>query len=503
MKPVQRVKSWNKGSKDQEENQSSYISPSRYKMSPYLTIYFTRTETISDEGSSTATVTVTATTTSTASIATDPYYLSVSLLLHMNGTNGSTTFIDSSPSPKTVTANGSAAMSTAVSKFGGASGAFDGSSDYLSIPTSSDFAFGTGDFTIEMWLYRTAANQQHLYEGRNGTTVNTILLYLDNAPAYLAYYANGAQRISTTSTPALNTWVHIAVARSGNSTKLFMDGVQVGSTYTDSLTYAAPTTSLYIGTNDVASGSFVNGYIDDLRVTKGIARYTSNFTVPAIEHPDVAESDTYFSSVSLLMPMNGVNGSTTFTDYSSLSNSITVNGNSSISTTKYKWGGSSGLFDGTTDWLYAPVGSVNFGTGDFTVEGWFNWASLTNGGLFQVYPGTPPNTTGGVAVGYDGVDFQIYSGNANYSRNYTPTTNTWYHVALVRNSSSLTLYVNGVAQGASLTDTTNYGGNGINVGLYYGSGYTFNGNINDFRVTTGVARYTANFTPPTASFPLS
>jgi hypothetical protein len=201
--------------------------------------------------------------------------------------------------------------------------------------------------------------------------------------------------------------------------------------------------------------------------------------------------------------MNGTNGSTTFTDYSSLSNSVTVNGNTQISTAQYKWGGSSGLFDGTTDWLYAPVGTTNFGTSNFTVEGWFRWTSLTNGGLFQVYPGTPANTTSGVAVGYDGTDFQIYSGGANYARNYTPTTGTWYHVALVRNSGSLTLYVNGVAQGASLSDTTNFAGNGINIGLYYGSGFTFNGNMNDFRVTAGVARYTANFTPPTASFPLS
>jgi hypothetical protein len=212
-------------------------------------------------------------------------------------------------------------------------------------------------------------------------------------------------------------------------------------------------------------------------------------------------SDPYYSSVSLLLPMNGANGSTTFTDYSPAPNTITVNGNTQISTARFKWGGSSGLFDGTTDWLYSPVGTGDFGTGDFTIEGWFNWVSLTNGGLFHVYPGTPPNSVAGVAVGYDGTDFQIYSGTTNYGRTYTPTVNTWYHVALVRNSSSLTLYVSGVAQGASISDGVNYGGNGVNVGLYYGSGFTFNGYVNDFRVTIGVARYTSNFTPPTGPFP--
>lgn len=214
--------------------------------------------------------------------------------------------------------------------------------------------------------------------------------------------------------------------------------------------------------------------------------------------------DPSYSSVTLLLPMNGANGSTTFTDYSPLANTITVNGNTQISTAQSKWGGSSGLFDGTTDWLYAPVGTGDFG-GDFTVEGWFNWSALSNGGLFHVYPGTPANSLTGLAVGYDGTALQIYSGGTNYTRAYTPTVGVWYHVALVRvvsASSAVTLYVGGVAQGASITDPTIFGGNGVNVGLYYGSGFTFNGYMNDFRVTTGVARYTSNFTPPTSPFPI-
>jgi hypothetical protein len=166
------------------------------------------------------------------------------------------------------------------------------------------------------------------------------------------------------------------------------------------------------------------------------------------------------------------------------------------------------LFDGTTDWLYSPVGTGNF-DGDFTIEGWFRWASLTNGGLFHVYPGTPPNSVAGVAVGYDGTDFQIYALDSSNARAYTPTVGVWYHIALVRDvgvevgGSFLTLYVDGVAQGATISDPTIFGGNGINIGLYYGSGFTFNGYIDDFRVTTGVARYTSNFTPPTGPFPLT
>jgi hypothetical protein len=178
--------------------------------------------------------------------AVDEYFDNVSLLLHGDGTNGSTTIIDSSPSPKTVTAVGNAQISTAQSKFGGASILLDGSFDYLSVATSADLGFGTGDFTIETWFWRAGSGQQHIYEGRRNTTVNTPLLYL-NGSTQLTYYANGAVRISSTSVPPANTWCHVAVCRGSGSTRLFLDGVQVGSTYSDSINYAAPSVSLYLG----------------------------------------------------------------------------------------------------------------------------------------------------------------------------------------------------------------------------------------------------------------
>jgi hypothetical protein len=211
-----------------------------------------------------------------------------------------------------------------------------------------------------------------------------------------------------------------------------------------------------------------------------------------------AITEPYYSSTTLLLPMDG-----SFADYSPLANTITVNGNTQISTAQSKWGGASGLFDGTTDWLYSPVGTGDF-DGDFTIEGWFRWSSLTNGGLFHVYPGTPANSLTGLALGYDGSSFQVYAVGASNGRAYTPTVGVWYHIALVRTVSGgsfLTLYVDGVAQGATISDSTVFGGNGVNIGLYYGSGFTFNGYIDDFRVTTDVARYTSDFTPPTGPFP--
>lgn len=214
----------------------------------------------------------------------DANYSNVSLLLHGDGPNGSTIFTDNSPSPKTVTAAGNAQISTAQSKFGGSSIAFDGSGDRLTIPTSSAFEFGASDFTIELWLYRVGTGQQHLYEGRDNSVINRPLLYL-NASTQLAYYANGAVVISTTAVPTPNDWSHIAICRGSGSSRLFLNGTQVGSTYSDSISYAAPGSVLIIGAND-AYGTVLNGYIDELRITKGVARYTSNFAVPSEPFPN-------------------------------------------------------------------------------------------------------------------------------------------------------------------------------------------------------------------------
>ena len=216
----------------------------------------------------------------------DPQYGSVSLLLHGNGTNGSTTITDNSPSPKTVTAVGNAQISTAQSKFGGASIAFDGTGDYLTVPTSSAFEYGLGDFTVEMWLFRVGSGQQHLYEGRQNSTTNRFLFYLSPINR-LTYYANGANVIESAAVPTANAWSHVAVTRASGTTKIFLDGTQAGSSYSDTISYAAPTSVLYFGCNDAGSGSFLNGYIDDLRITKGIARYTANFTPPAAPFPDI------------------------------------------------------------------------------------------------------------------------------------------------------------------------------------------------------------------------
>lgn len=207
----------------------------------------------------------------------DPYFSNVVLGLHCDGTNGSTTFTD--VTGKIVTPAGNAQISTAQSKFGGASAYLDGSGDYLLVSSSSDFAFGTGDFTVEFWMYCSAFSACNLIDirpvgGGNGAYG---AIYLPNATE-IRYYS-GADIISATHGFATSTWHHVALCRSSGATKLYLNGVQGGSTYTDNTSYlAAP---IVVGASaHTLTDAFYNGYIDDLRITKGVARYTANFTPP-------------------------------------------------------------------------------------------------------------------------------------------------------------------------------------------------------------------------------
>ena len=219
----------------------------------------------------------------------DEYWANVSLLLHMDGSNGSTTFTDSSSNAFTVTANGNAQISTAQSKFGGASGLFDGTGDWLSIPEASALEL-SADFTIECWIRTSSTSDMVIGSSKNGT--NTQILRINSgssgnldfyAPVYGWVYQGVAAGITT------STWHHLALTRSGSNTRMFVDGVQKGTTVTDwTGTIAMDIVgALFIGGSHYTAPAIdFNGYIDDLRITKGVARYTANFTAPAAAFPD-------------------------------------------------------------------------------------------------------------------------------------------------------------------------------------------------------------------------
>jgi hypothetical protein len=206
---------------------------------------------------------------------------SVSLLLHGNGANGSTTIVDSSPSPKTVTAFGNAQISTAQSKFGGASIAFDGSGDYLE---STALSIGTDEsYTIEAWVRFNSS------QGTFGPICSIGDWNTANGFALVSYAGNWALSVGTSfnlgiTAYSANAWNHVAVTRANQTSNDFwLNGTKIATLNNG---------TLFSGTIGVgkATGPFtamLDGYIDDFRITKGVARYTANFTPPTAPFPDI------------------------------------------------------------------------------------------------------------------------------------------------------------------------------------------------------------------------
>jgi hypothetical protein len=215
----------------------------------------------------------------------DPYRSNVSLLLHGDGANGNTTITDNSPTPKTVTAVGNAQISTAQSKFGGASIAFDGTGDSVLCPANSAFDFGTDNLTIEAFIYPTATGTRNLWSQRS-TTSNGISFRFANGKLNFFYDNVGSGNLNGATTLDLNSWSHVALTREGNVFKLWLNGTLDGTSGTIT---AAVTSNITprIGANAADNLEAFSGYIDEFRVTKGVARYTSTFTPPTAAFPDI------------------------------------------------------------------------------------------------------------------------------------------------------------------------------------------------------------------------
>jgi len=205
---------------------------------------------------------------------------------------------------KTVTVNGDAQLDTGRKQLGTASLLLDGTGDYLTLNGSSDFGFGTGDFTLEGFVYLdNTASAQILFDFRQSAIVEVAPVVYFNGTD-LTYYVNNVAVI--TSTIAAGNWYHIAVVRSGTSTRMYVNGSQVGSTYNDTNDYGT-TKPLVIGAN-LNGAADLAGSIDEVRISKGVARYTgASFTVPTAEF--TADVNT-----SLLLHFNGLDGSTDIFD---------------------------------------------------------------------------------------------------------------------------------------------------------------------------------------------
>ena len=200
----------------------------------------------------------------------DPNFLNVSLLLHGNGTNGSTTITDNSPSPKTVTAVGNAQISTAQSKFGGASIYLDGTGDWLTTPSSNDFAYGTGAFTLEGWLNpATITGADRIIWDQRLTPADIGIVFFIDSSGRLNSYQGGALRANSGSLLLQsNVWQHFAYVRNAGVLSVYIGG-QFGGSATLAGSLTSPGT-VRIGVRQ--DNLFLySGYIDDLRITKGVA----------------------------------------------------------------------------------------------------------------------------------------------------------------------------------------------------------------------------------------
>jgi len=224
----------------------------------------------------------------------DPYFSNVTCLLHFDGSNGGTTFADSSGNC-TIAGNANATTTTSQVKYGTASLNCSAGTSYVyvSSATTGVMNFGTGDFTIECWLYRTVTGSRDFIcdSRQNSGNTGACSFRVDTDDKLEILASASAQIVKSAGTVPINQWVHVAAARAGTTLRLFIDGTLDGSA-TNSTSFVDDTNGTYppiIATTGFTWGSTtpaLNGYMDDFRITKGVARYTASFTPPTFAFPD-------------------------------------------------------------------------------------------------------------------------------------------------------------------------------------------------------------------------
>ena len=346
---------------------------------------------------------------------------------------------------------------------------FDGTQDYVTVNSSTDFDFGTGAFTVECWYqpkFDTAGSSMiMLYDiGSNHVRVRfksgSIRAQLGSETQIL-YNISGSSLDQT-------TWYHSALTRDGTgNVKLFHNGSVVGS-YGGS-TYNVGSTSLRIGNINLAtSGYRFTGYISNFRVVKGTAVYTSGFT-PSTS-PLTAVTNTKLLTAQRSTPLNVTSGS------------IHLNGGR----------------------LQTTSSDFTLGTGDFTIETWFKYgisALSDNDYLIDLESGKLQfYFTGGEIVARIG-------GSNTYTVRYdlvadlegNLNTNRFYHLALVRNGSNTTIFLDGIQKANQNSSAFNHTGTSLTIGSHVNGNYQWYGYITDFRIVKGRAVYTGEFTPPSGA----
>jgi hypothetical protein len=402
---------------------------------------------------------------------------------------------------------------------------FDGTGDYLTVPDSADWDFGTGDFTIELW-YRfnaIAGGQDPFFNFQDFATIAGWKVAQSGGNLYV--HNNNTQLSAPAWAPVTNRWYHIALCRSGSTARIFVDGVQLDS-FSNSSNMTGGTSGVIIGTY---SGTYLNGWMKQVRISNS-ARYTAAFT-PS-QTPFVADSNT-----KLLIAGNESNGVTTFVDTETTPKTITTNGNCVISyETDYRetifkddgntghkpyglsnsrpkvdflapFGNGAAIFDGTGDYLTAADSADwDYGTGDFAHAYWFRFPTTPASCGFLETGRTDGVENLGVHTYWFSVtnNFYIRVNATDYlTHSFTPVGNVWYYAELNRSGTDLKLYINGSQIGSTHTDSNNVTGGtvGASVGsMQPAPASLFNGMMDNIVVVKGAALHTTTFNPPTEDY---
>lgn len=412
----------------------------------------------------------------------DPYIDKVVSLMPFRGLDGSTVFVDRMG--KVWTASGTPKISSTQKQFTGTSGEFTNTTSDILTSTHADYVLGTADFTIECFTYMKAV------AGVNG---QAIFAFGSN----LVYYTSGGLAFFNGSANAISggayvegVWKHIALVRAAGVLSLYLGGVKLGG-----IAYTVNVVSTTIAIGKYNTNNPLNGYIDDFRITKGVARYTSNFTPPNKEN--YLPTDPYIDNVVSLLHFSKYFRDATGAQWEALNGAV-------ISSTQNKFWGSSAYSPGTGGARIHRKDALGTITGDFTVEFWLYYTGVGSVRFFSTYPLGSTSEPNFVIQCQDtsGTQLAIYSNGGNSIIGTVPSIlNAWHHVALSRKGSDIKLFLDGAQVGSTYAFSGTYLMSDINLMFNAYSSQSTGGYIQDLRVTKGVARYTANFTPPNYPHP--
>ena len=404
----------------------------------------------------------------------------VLLLTSCDGLDASIDFFDRSPYERPLSPVNDAQVDTAVKKFGtGALFTSGTTGSYLQFPNASEFNFGTDDFTIEGWIYPTTGRSA-LFDCQK--TANAFQLWLSTPVAGVLRILNAD--VITGIAFTQNAWQHILIQRTGVDLIVAVEGIQQGSTYNIGTTALDFSSDTGIGGSTVSNTAFA-GSIDEVRITKGLARYdTLPFTPPTDVFPDEApDGDIYWHDVQLLLHCDGTDNATAFPDASDNDIIVTAVGNAHVDTTIKKWGTGSAQFDGSGDYLTVTDTTALDPNGDaITIE-----CNLYPTGSGAVFSGQSTADHLVLELTSSTAAKLIYN-NTDIITGTTLIASTWQHVALVRASGNIYIIVDGAEQG-----TYNIASGTIDLSTNFTIGgdptRSLSGYIDDFRITTEVARY--------------